>query len=68
MAEIHNGKRGMPAILSREAVDTWLTGTPEQTQTLLQPYPSARMRAHPVSTRVNASRNNDPNLLEPVEP
>ena len=30
LAEIHNAKQRMPLILTPEAVDTWLTGTPEQ--------------------------------------
>jgi SOS response associated peptidase (SRAP) len=29
LAEIHNAKQRMPLILPPEAVDTWLTGTPE---------------------------------------
>jgi len=36
----------MPLILSPEDVDTWLTGTPEETTDLLVPYPSELMRAH----------------------
>jgi len=68
MAEIHNSKQRMPAILAPEDVDTWLTGTVEQAKALLQPYPSELMRAHPVSTRVNTPRNNDPQLVAPVEP
>ena len=66
MAEIHNTKQRMPAILAPEAVETWLTGTPEQAKALLQPYPSEFMRAHPVSKRVNSPRNNDPELVAPV--
>jgi len=43
----------MPLILPPEAVDTGLTGTPEQATDLLVPYPSELMRAHRVSKRVN---------------
>jgi putative SOS response-associated peptidase YedK len=56
----------MPLILPPEAVDTWLTGTPDQAKALLVPYPS-EMRAHRVSKRVNAPRNDDPELIAPVE-
>jgi putative SOS response-associated peptidase YedK len=48
-------------------VDTWLTGTPEQATALLVPYPSELMRAHRVSKRVNARRNDDAELMEPIE-
>jgi putative SOS response-associated peptidase YedK len=30
LTEIHNAKQRMPLILPPEAVDIWLTGTPEQ--------------------------------------
>jgi putative SOS response-associated peptidase YedK len=68
LTEIHNAKQRMPLILPPEAVDTWLTGTPEQAKALLVPYPPEQMRAHRVSTRVNTPRNDDPELLAFVEP
>ena len=49
------------------AVDTWPTGSPEQTTDLLVPYPSELMRAHRVSRRVNKPENDDPELMAPVE-
>ena len=67
LAEIHNVKQRIPLILPPEAVDTWLTGTPEQATAVLLPYPSELMRAHRVSKRVNARRNDDPELMAPVE-
>ena len=67
LAEIHNVKQRMPLILPPEAVDTWLTGTPEQATAVLLSYPSELMRAHRVSKRVNALRNDDPELMAPVE-
>ena len=33
---------------------------------MLNPYPTELMRAYPVSTRVNATSNDDPSLIEPV--
>ena len=54
-------------ILPPEAVDTWLTGTPERATDLLAPYPSEPMRAHRVSKRVNKPENDDPGLMAPVE-
>ena len=67
LTEIHNAKQRMPLILPPEAVDAWLTGTPEQATALLVPYPSELMRAHRVSKRVNKPENGDPELLALVE-
>lgn len=66
MAEIHNGKARMPAILRHEDHDAWLTGKPETALACLREYPEAEMRAYPVSTAVNSPRNNDPRLLLPA--
>jgi putative SOS response-associated peptidase YedK len=71
MAQIHNhtgGKslgreqRRMPAILQKEDIDTWLTGTIEQAKGVLKEYPSDMMVAWPVTSRVNTPRNNDAEL------
>jgi len=35
-------------------------------QALLKPCPAGMMAAHPVSTRVNTPRNDEPALLDPV--
>ena len=67
LTEIHNAQQRMPLILRPEAVDTWLTGTPEEASALLVPYPSDLMRAHRVSRRVNKPDNDDPELLTLVE-
>lgn len=66
MATIHNAKQRMPLFIAKEDIDTWLTGTIEQATELILPYPSELMRAHPVSTRVNYPKNNDPSLIERV--
>ena len=63
MAEIHNVKQRMPAILSRDGRDAWLTGSIEEAYAALEPY--ERLAAHPVSTRVNSPKNNDAALIEP---
>jgi len=68
LAEIHNAKQRMPLMLPPEAVDLWLTGTPEQARTLLVPYPAELMHAYPVSKRVNTPRNDDPELIAIIEP
>lgn len=66
MARIHHR---MPVILSPDDYDAWLdpeTRDPEDLLPLLVPYPSESMRAHPVSTRVNAPANDDASCVEPV--
>ena len=60
----------MPVILDRSAWAKWLGEEPaerEELQTLLQqPYPAVRMRAYPVSKRVNSPRDDDEALIEEV--
>jgi putative SOS response-associated peptidase YedK len=68
MADIHNapGKQRMPAILCREDYDAWLSGSTEEARAVLKQYPAKMMAAWPISTRVNAPKNNDAKLIEPV--
>jgi len=54
-------------ILPLDKVDEWLD--PENNSTdslakLLRPYPAEEMEAYPVSTRVNAPRNDTPDVIE----
>ena len=66
MAEIHNAKQRMPAILAAGALDTWLAGTADNARAALLQYPADTMVAHPVSTRVNTPKNNDAALMDKV--
>ncbi len=59
--EIHTR---MPVILPEEVHDSWLSG--EAGKEILTPFPAERMKAWPISTRVNKPQNNDPGILEPV--
>ncbi|MGO8918245.1 MAG: SOS response-associated peptidase [Stellaceae bacterium] len=66
VAGIHNR---MPVILPPEAWSRWLGEEPvekAELQALLKPFPAERMRAYPVSTRVNSVKNDDAGLLEPM--
>jgi putative SOS response-associated peptidase YedK len=66
VAPIHNR---MPMILPREAWATWLGEEPADEAALrglLKPFPTERMRAYPISTRVNSVKNDDAALIEPV--
>ena len=66
LAEIHNTKQRMPAILSREDREAWLEGSADEAWSALKPYPEERMVAWPVSTRVNKPVNDDAALIQPV--
>jgi putative SOS response-associated peptidase YedK len=66
MGEIHNTQRRMPAILSKDDREAWLTGSPDQAWATLKPYPEDHMVAWPVSTRVNTPKNDDAKLIEPA--
>jgi putative SOS response-associated peptidase YedK len=67
LAEIHNSKQRMPAILAAADRDLWLDGSADEAQATLRPYPEERMTAYRVSTRVNSPRNQDPSVMDPVD-
>jgi hypothetical protein len=54
----------MPVIIAREDQERWLNEGPDD---LLRPYPAEAMTMWPVSTRVNAPKNEGAELIEPVE-
>ena len=60
----------MPVILEPGDHDAWLDPGNQETdklKALLRPCRAEIMAAHPVSTRVNTPRNDEPALLEPLE-
>ena len=65
LAEIHNVKQRMPAILQSEDVNAWLAGSADEARSALKPYPADSMVAWPVSRRVNTPRNNHESLIAP---
>jgi putative SOS response-associated peptidase YedK len=67
LAQIHNGKRRMPAVLAEADHDGWLAGGPQQAHAALAPYPDELMQAWQVSRRVNNPRlANDASLMAPL--
>jgi putative SOS response-associated peptidase YedK len=59
----------MPVILPREAWARWLGEEPadkDELRSLLTPFPADRMRAYPISTRVNSPKNEGAELIEAV--
>jgi putative SOS response-associated peptidase YedK len=63
---IHSTQHRMPVILAKADREAWLSGTPKEAWDTLTPYPDDLMVAWPVSTRVNAPKNNYPGLIQPV--
>jgi len=67
LAEVHNAKQRMPAILRAADHDTWLAGDVQQAPAVLGPYAQELMSAHRVSRRVNSPRlPNDESLIAAV--
>ena len=64
VATIHDR---MPVILHPQDYARWLGEDPDPGD-LMAPYPSELMKIWPVSTRVNNVRNQEADLLEPIEP
>ena len=56
----------MPVILEPETWPTWLDGPDDDALSLMRPAADTVLRLWPVSTQVNAVRNNGPHLLTPV--
>jgi putative SOS response-associated peptidase YedK len=60
--EIHTR---MPVILPERHHDAWLSG--EAGKEILVPFPADRMKAWPISARINTPRNDDPAIIIPIE-
>ena len=59
----------MPVILHERDYEVWLDPKNEKLEalkTLLAPFPAEKMRAFAVSLRVNSTRNDGPELVEPA--
>lgn len=63
---IHNR---MPVILSKKAEEVWLNKNTDLSmlKSLLAPYPAELMESYAISTRINNPRNDDPDVLKPLE-
>lgn len=70
MRDIHNTGANpyrMPAILREEHLTLWLSGTASEAKSVLLQYPDDLMHAYRVSTRVNTPKNNDAELIQPLQ-
>ncbi len=63
MAGVHDR---MPLILSDDDQETWLHGGPEAAEAVISSGPEGSLIRHRVSGRVNATRNDDPALVDPI--
>jgi putative SOS response-associated peptidase YedK len=65
VAKIHDR---MPAMLRQEDEEDWLNPQlgVDEAKAMLSPYPVERMMAYEVSTRVNSPKNNDEDLVRPM--
>jgi len=65
VADIHDR---MPVILPPEAYQRWLANIEPDPRDLLVPFPAELMMMWLISTRVNKPDNDDPTILDPLEP
>ncbi|CAN5494254.1 SOS response-associated peptidase [soil metagenome] len=70
MEKIHNIKKRMPLIISRNDESKWVDPklSTENIQSLIKPYPESEMEAYTISTDANSARKNrnTPEILAPV--
>ena len=57
----------MTAILAPGEYVRWLGEEPDP-RDLMRPFPADLMRMWAISTRVNKPENDDPSILEPIQP
>jgi putative SOS response-associated peptidase YedK len=69
MAKIHNKKKRMPAILSKEDEQKWISKiiTKEESMNILKPYDEKEMEAYTISKLITA-KDEDPNVPEVLKP
>ena len=58
----------MPVVLPQDAESDWLTADPDARKELCQPYPKDDLDAYEIPTRVNYPGNDDPQVIEPLDP
>ncbi len=71
MAEVHNSKKRMPVILSRNDEKKWIDMAlpPADASGMLKPYSSDLLRAHTISPLVNSrtANKNTPEVIRPYD-
>lgn len=54
-------------IIPPDGYECWLANIEPDPSDLLVPYPAELMRMWPISTRVNSTKNDAPDILDPLE-
>ncbi|HEY6484249.1 MAG TPA: SOS response-associated peptidase [Steroidobacteraceae bacterium] len=70
LRQVHNTGANpfrMPAILTQVACEVWLNGSGTEAKATLRQYPQEMMVAYQVGRRVNSPKNDDRQLLSPVQ-
>ena len=67
-ALLHDLHERMPVIVPPADYARWLDAENDEVGDLFLPYPAEAMAWQPVSTRVNAVRNDDPSLIDAIVP
>ncbi|MDE0310178.1 MAG: SOS response-associated peptidase [Acidiferrobacterales bacterium] len=67
MAEIHNTNQRMPVIVDPDDRDAWLSDDHDAAIRLARTYDDGRLRAYPISARVNNPRYSAPDCVERLE-
>lgn len=62
VSQIHNR---MPGILEKGREREYMEATGKEAKEMLRPYPAARMDMYEVSSKVNSSRTDSPDLIKP---
>jgi putative SOS response-associated peptidase YedK len=57
----------MPVIIDPPDFDAWLSAEPPPKH-LLRSYPAEKMRAYPISTKVDKAGVEDPSIIDPISP
>ncbi|MFV2056060.1 MAG: SOS response-associated peptidase [Thiohalomonadales bacterium] len=66
MAEIHNDKKRMPALLSKAQQQVWLGADNNAAMDCIKQYPQEKMSATPITTYLNNPNNIDVRCLDPL--
>ena len=57
----------MPVILRKPDERKYLESDPDEAKALLQPYPEHKMELYEVSRKVNSSKGDSPDLVDPKQ-
>jgi hypothetical protein len=62
---VRESTQGCRSSYRKSITISWLSG--EAGKEVLVPFPASRMKAWPISSRVNSQKNNDAEIVVPIE-